>query len=315
MKLVSPKTLLASSLGTVFIVMKILTFDGLHDLIWIALMVYLVIKGFVVAFSREAYDEDVKTVYQGKALYRDLFGKFAYIAGDIPLITIFLGGLLAAVCPVTAILGAVLCALLIFAVGYAIWINRYTSKHKRLREKNGEWGTAVLNEEDERAWKRYDLCHNISLGIVAALGVLYLIFGDPRIYINNSKLEDAFSNLSSGSVTLEEVVPFEWTTVYTFDPYTSMERMQRITGSKSPALKESVSEGMTHFVFMDRGRVMASICAYPSSIGYSLSFTGGEYTYYSYPDGGYSHIEYGDHVEFEVVQEEGIIRLYAFVEE
>lgn len=91
MKLVSPKTLLASSLGTVFIVMKILTFDGLHDLIWIALMVYLVIKGFVVAFSREAYDEDVKTVYQGKALYRDLFGKFAYIAGDIPLITIFLG--------------------------------------------------------------------------------------------------------------------------------------------------------------------------------------------------------------------------------
>lgn len=149
----------------------------------------------------------------------------------------------------------------------------------------------------------------------AVLCALYLIFGDPRIYINNNKLEDAFTELTTDSETLEEIIPFEWTTVYTFDPYTSIDRIEWITGSKSPALKESVSEGMTHFVFMNRGRVMASVCAYPSSVGYSLSFAGGENTYYDYADGGYSHIEYGNQVEFEVTQDDGFVRLYAYIEE
>ena len=103
--------------------------------------------------------------------------------------------------------------------------------------------------------------------------------------------------------------------MYTFDPYTSLELIEWITGSKSPALKESVSEGMTHIVFMNRGSVAASVCAYPSSIGYSLSFAGGTNTYYDYRDGGYSHIEYGDQIVFEVTREEGINRLYAFIEE
>ena len=60
MKLVSPKTLLACLLGIVFIIMKVMTFDGLQDLFWIVFSGYLTIKGLIVAFSREAYDEDVK---------------------------------------------------------------------------------------------------------------------------------------------------------------------------------------------------------------------------------------------------------------
>ena len=147
------------------------------------------------------------------------------------------------------------------------------------------------------------------------LAILYFIFGDPRVYINNDKLENVLTALGKENVTQEEVVPFDWTTVYTFDPYTSIERIERVTGSKSPTLKESVNEGMTHFVFMDSGRVVASVCAYPSSIGYSLSFAGGENTYYGYPDGGYSHIEYGDQIIFDVMRDGEIIKLYAYVEE
>lgn len=315
MKLVSPKTLLASLLGVAFIVMKVMTFDGVSDLLWIGFFGYLTIKGFIVAFSQEAYDDDVKKAYQGKALYRDLFGKFAFIAADIPIIMILLAGVLAVLCPVTAILKVVLCVLMIFALGYAIWFSWYISKHQRLRMESGEWGTAVLSAEDEQAWKRSGRLHSIGLGMIVVLGILYLIFGDPRIYMNNAKLGDALTGLNSDSVTLEEIIPFEWTTVYTFDPYTSLDRIESITASKSPALKESVSEGMTHIVFKNHGRVMASVCAYPSSIGYSLAFTGGENTYYGYPDGGYSHIEYGDQVEFEVTHDEGIVRLYAFVDE
>lgn len=313
MKLVSPKTLLASLSCIVFLAMKIKFFDGILDLFWIAFFGYMTVKGIVVAFSQKAYEEDVKQAYQLRALYRDLFGKFAFIASDLPIIMILLIGLLAILFPITVIFALVLCALLLVAAGYALWFSSYISKHKHLRMERGEWGTAVLSKEDEAAWKRYDFCQSIGLGIIAVLIVLYMIFGDPRIYANNAKLEDALMNLSNDSVTLEEVVPFEWTTVYTFDPYTSLERIQRITGSKSPALKESVNEGMTHFVFMNHGRVMASVCTYPTSIGYSLAFSGGTYTYYDYPDGGYSHIEYGDQVKFEVTRDEEIVRLYAFI--
>lgn len=45
MKLVSPKTLMASLLGIAFIIIKIKFFDGILDLIWIALFGYLIIKG------------------------------------------------------------------------------------------------------------------------------------------------------------------------------------------------------------------------------------------------------------------------------
>ena len=315
MKLVSPKTLMASLLGIAFVVYKVMTFDGLQDLFWIVLFGYLTIKALNIAFSQEAYDEDVKQTYQARALYRDLFGKFAFIAADIPITAILLAGLLASVCSVTTILRVLLCILLIFAVGYAIWFSWYVSKQERLRIESGEWGATSLSGEEERAWKRSDRWHNVAYAILMVLCVLYLIFGDPRIHINNAKLKDALTGISSESVILEEVIPFEWTTVYTFDPYTSLDVIERVTGSKSPALKESVNEGMTHFVFNNRGRVVASVCAYPSSVGYSLNFYGGKNTYYDYRDGGYSHIEYGDQIEFEITREDGIVRLYAYIDE
>ncbi|WP_295765833.1 hypothetical protein [uncultured Oscillibacter sp.] len=314
MKLISLKSLLTALMGCAFVVIKAVTFDGLADMVWIILFGYLSVKCLVTAFSQEAYDEDVKQARQGKVLYRDLFGKFAYVATDIPIILIFLAGLLAMLCPATNLLRVILIGLILVALGYAIGFSLYVSKHKRLRMENGEWGTGVLNAEDEKAWKQSDLWHSIILGIVAVLGILCFIFGNPKIYLNNARLKNTLSTLGSDSATLEEIVPFEWTAVYTFDPYTSIDRIEWVTGSNSPALKESVSEGMTHVVFTNRGQVVASVCAYPEDIGYYLGFTGGKYTYYDYSDGGYSHIEYGDKVAFEVTRDEDFVRLYAHVE-
>ena len=315
MRLVSPKTLLASLLGCTVVAIKVMTFDGPSDIVWLLFIGYLSVKGLATAFSQEAYDEDVKQARQGKVLYRDLFGKFAYIAADIPILLILFADLLAAVCPVTILLKVSLIGLLLIALGYAIWFSWYVSKHKRLRMENGEWGTGVLSAEDEKTWKQSNLLHNIIFGIALLLSVFYLIFGDPRIYLNNARLKKALSTLDSGNATLEEIVPFEWTTVYTFDPYTSIDRIEWVTGSKNPALKESGSGGMTHVVFTNRGQVVASVCTYPTSIGYYLGFTGGENTHYDYPDGGYSHIEFGDEIAFEVIQDEGFVKLYARVAE
>lgn len=214
MRCVSPKTLLVSLLGCAFVVMKVATFDGLPDVFWIIFIGYMSVKGLATAFSQEAYDEDVKQAQQGKVLYRDLFGKFAYVAADIPIALILLAGLLAVVCPVTTLLRIILMGLLLIALGYAIWLCWYVSRHKRLRMEKGEWGTGVLSAEDDKAWKRSNLWHGVVLGIVVAMCVFYLIFGDPRIYLNNAKLKKALSTLNSDSITLEEIVPFEWTTVY-----------------------------------------------------------------------------------------------------
>lgn len=175
MKLVSPKTLLASLLGCTFVVMKVMTFDGLVDMFWIIFIGYLTVKAIVTAFSQEAYDEDIRQAQQGKVLYRDLFGKFAYIAADVPILLILLAGLLASVCSATTLLRATLIGLLLIAVGYAIWFSWYVSKHKRLRMENGEWGTGILSTEDEKAWKRSNLWHGIILGITGVLFALYLI--------------------------------------------------------------------------------------------------------------------------------------------
>lgn len=187
MKFVSPKTLLASLLGCVFVVLKVKTFDGFPDLFWIIFIGYMSVKGLFTAFSREASAEDAKRAQQSKVLYRDLFGKFAYIAADIPILLIFLAGVLALICPVTALLRIVLVGLLFIAVVYAIWLFWYVSKNERLRKESGEWGTGVLSVEDEKSWKRSEYWHSICLGIIVVLGAMYLIFGDPRIYIDYAR--------------------------------------------------------------------------------------------------------------------------------
>lgn len=66
------------------------------------------------------------------------------------------------------------------------------------------------------------------------------------------------TEITDDRVTLEEVVPFAWTTVYTFDPYTSRERMEGIVGSSSPALKESPDEGMTKIMPAPRNAQIAA---------------------------------------------------------
>lgn len=77
MKLVSPKNLLVSLLGCAFVVLKIVTFDGIVDLFWILFIGYLSVKCLAAGLSQEAYDKDIKQAQQAKVLYCDLFGKFA----------------------------------------------------------------------------------------------------------------------------------------------------------------------------------------------------------------------------------------------
>ena len=64
MKLVSPKNLLVSLLGCAFVVLKIVTFDGIADLFWILFIGYLSVKCLAAGLSQEAYDKDIKQAQQ-----------------------------------------------------------------------------------------------------------------------------------------------------------------------------------------------------------------------------------------------------------
>ena len=174
MKLISAKNLLASLLGMAFVLYKVMTFDELFDLYWICFIGYLSIKGLIAAFSQKAYDEDIQTATQKKALCLRLFGKFAYIAVDIPIIVILLTGLLAILSPASKALGAVFIVLLLLALGYMLWLIWYISKHKRLLVERAQWGTLVLSPEEEQAWKRSGIWHCVLYGVILVLGIVYL---------------------------------------------------------------------------------------------------------------------------------------------
>ena len=125
MKLISVKNLLASLLGIGYVIYKVMTFDDLFDLYWICFLGFLSIKGLIAAFSQKAYDKDIQTATQKQALYLRLFGKFAYIAVDIPIVVILLTGLPAILSPASKSLGVVFIVLLLLALGYMLWLVWY----------------------------------------------------------------------------------------------------------------------------------------------------------------------------------------------
>ncbi len=181
MKLISPKTALASLLGCAFVAMKLIYFRDLSDLPIIIVVGYISARGLYVAFSPAAYEEEEREQRRTKRLYRKLFGRFAYVASDVPIVLFSLAGLLAMFCPWTDDLRAVLITLLTLASIYAIWFGWYVLSNKRtyIEDKDSENGE--LRVEEENAWKMVSRVHSIVLVLLMVLGGLYLYFGAPYI--------------------------------------------------------------------------------------------------------------------------------------
>lgn len=107
--------------------------------------------------------------------------------------------------------------------------------------------------------------------LVAILG--YLVIGNPVVLVNNQKLENSIKSVHSDTIKLNEVVPFEWDVVYTFEPYASKESIEEIVGFKSADIKENnINEGMVHLLFVKGEKVVASILGYSANLGYRLDF-------------------------------------------
>ena len=141
--------------------------------------------------------------------------------------------------------------------------------------------------------KRYGLI----LIFIVLLSAGFLFIGKPGIAINNRQLKKVFTAISDVEViTLDEVVPFEWDKVYTFTPYTSKEEIEKVIGFSSPAITETVNEGMVQLIFVKEDKIVASVCGYSGSLGYSVQFEG--------------MITYGAGTKFEVEYKDDIICFY-----
>ena len=113
---------------------------------------------------------------------------------------------------------------------------------------------------------------NAAVLLILLSAVGYAFFGSPVEMYRRGGLRKAMAAVEDGEVTLNEIVPFAWDTVYIFEPYASREEMEQIMGISAKGLEESVSEGMVQLAFMNGSRVVCCVCGYISKEGYSVSF-------------------------------------------
>lgn len=108
-------------------------------------------------------------------------------------------------------------------------------------------------------------------------------------------------------IALNDLIPFEWDEVYSFEPYTTREEIEQIIGLHSGAIGETVSEDMVQYVFVNRekGKVKASICGRPVELGYRFVFPEEKRT------GNYCKVTKADQLVFDIGAEKGVTVLTA----
>ena len=149
-----------------------------------------------------------------------------------------------------------------------------------------------------------DILAGIAFFILAIIS--FALFTDktaskPEIDSNNEKFRQAVLSINSDTVTLNEIVPFEWEAVYTFPPYTSKEEIESIVGIKSSAIQQTANEGMVQLIFVKGQEIVSSVCGYSDSLGYSISFL---------EDGeNYGLILKAEKAEFSVERDNNIVKL------
>jgi hypothetical protein len=108
----------------------------LPDYLWCAFVLYVVIKGLYVSFSKEGYEEDQKRAARGKRVYRKLFGRFSPVMPYGTFILFFFAWAGIKLFPSQKWLGALF---LFLAIAYSVWLNIVYRKHMEIeKEREGE---------------------------------------------------------------------------------------------------------------------------------------------------------------------------------
>ena len=113
----------------------------------------------------------------------------------------------------------------------------------------------------------------ILLGIVLMCAMT--LVKPTSVGLHNGTLKACILRLEDGQQgVLRDFTPFIWDTAYAFPPYTSKADIEETIGFSSPMIKETVSEGMVHWIFLQNGTLAANVCDYEEDLGYKLDYTG-----------------------------------------
>ena len=114
----------------------------------------------------------------------------------------------------------------------------------------------------------------ILLAIAIIVVVVFIFFFVPymKIEMNNGAFSKAVKQVSSDEISLKELTPFEWDTMYTFSPYMPKENMREIMGVRSIHIRQTISEGMTQLFFIKDGKLVSSIYGYTDNLGFRFDF-------------------------------------------
>ena len=129
-----------------------------------------------------------------------------------------------------------------------------------------------------------------------------LLIGNTEVKTNNKKLKKEIFSIDKESVSINEVIPFEWDAVYSFPPYTSKETIEEILGFESNLIIESFNEAIFGLIFVKDEEIVANPSGFPSELGYRILFP---YQYQKY-DGA---LLYEDEAIFNVEKNDGIVIL------
>lgn len=112
--------------------------------------------------------------------------------------------------------------------------------------------------------------------IAVVLLILYRLLVRDIWDVNARLLKDNVLSLDQKveSVNLKDLTPYEWDTIYSFDPYTSKEQVYETVGYKWDKISEALSEGMNQIVFLNDGAVVCYVFGYPENNKYGISFFG-----------------------------------------
>lgn len=114
--------------------------------------------------------------------------------------------------------------------------------------------------------------------IAVALFIVYKLLVRDVWDVNARLLKESVLSLDQKveSMNLKDLTPFEWDTVYSFDPYASKEEIYVTVGYRWDNISEALSEGMNQIVFMKDGKVVCHVFGYPENNRYGISFKGND---------------------------------------
>lgn len=139
----------------------------------------------------------------------------------------------------------------------------------------------------------------VTILALAAVGLAlcYGIVGNPRVWFNNQRLNDAIKSVRTDTICFNELVPFEWDRVYDLTqnpgPYAGREDIEELIGFRSRDIETNqISRGMMHLLFVKDQKVVACVLGYPENLGYGVSMD--------------SSLSCGENAWFRVVQDQGV---------